>query len=153
MRIAAQKLAVLTEKLIAHEVQWCGHVAAAVHVGVKTTSVIDQKSIEPIFLADQPEFLYRSGCNVVHSSDHPPARAAFRSHPGAIAAQPPALKRQTDQVKCQKDQRQVNRDSHRARKPYSDSLSRVFRMRFTSFALCRPEMPITFISSLVISAV
>jgi len=154
MGVTTQKASVVADKFIADKVQRRRHVPAAVHVGVKTSTVVDQKCIQAIFLADQPEFFYRPRRQVVHLCDHPSAAPAFVSHPAPIAPKEPALNRQANEIERQKNQRKINRQSHgQIERGYSESLSTSSRIRFTSLAVWRPEMPMTFISSVVISAV
>jgi hypothetical protein len=54
-------------------------------------SMIDQKTIDAIFLADQPELFYRPRAHVVNAGDDSSSRPALLLHSRLIAPkQPPA---------------------------------------------------------------
>ena len=85
MRQTDKVTAILGKKLIANEIEGSGHVTAAIHICVKCPLIIDEESIDPIPLADQPKFLDRSWPHILDPGDHPPTPPALLLHPGLIA--------------------------------------------------------------------
>lgn len=104
MGVTPQKPSVLAEEFVAHEIERCRHVPAPIDVGVEVSSIIDQESIQPIPLANQPEFLYGSRSEIADFGDHAPAIPAFGLHRALVAQKKPTMDRQPDEIEREKRQ-------------------------------------------------
>ena len=105
MSITLQVTAVVAVKLIADEIQRRRHMAAAIDIGVVVALIVDENRVEPVLLADQPEFLDRARPDLLDARNHPATIAAFSRHAIAIAHEYPVTDRQADQIDNEKNQR------------------------------------------------
>src|SRR5678815_1303127 len=105
MGIALQVAAVVTEKFIANKIQRRRHMTATVDVCVKVAPIVDENGVEPVLLADQPEFLYGARLQFIYPRNHAASGAAFGRHAVAVANEYPTPDRQADQIDRQKNQR------------------------------------------------
>jgi hypothetical protein len=153
MRITHEMALIFAEKLIPHKIQRSGHMAAAIHVGVEISLIIDEKRIDAIFAAYKPKFLDTTGRQLFRFGDNSPAESAFPLHAPLVTPENDSVNNQRDDIQNEKEKGQINGDGHSGRKIYLESLSIEFRIRFTSFGVWRPAIPMICINSVVISAV
>jgi hypothetical protein len=72
---------------------------------VKVASIVDQKAVQAILLADQPKLFNGSRGEIADFGNYPPATPALDRHFPLIAQKKPAMNRQADEIERQKDQR------------------------------------------------
>jgi hypothetical protein len=80
MRVTHEIAAVIAQELISDKIQRCRHMATTIHIGEEISSIVDQKGIHPIFLADQPEFFHRSRRYFIDFGNDPPPKPALFLH-------------------------------------------------------------------------
>ena len=72
---------------------------AAIDVSVKASSIVDQKTIQAIFLADEPELPHRSWRELIDLSNHARFLPTFLPHPPLIAQKYQAVNYQSGEIK------------------------------------------------------
>ena len=112
MRQADEVPPILSKKLIANKIERRSHVATAIDIGVKMALVIDQEPIYPIFLADEPKFLYRAWPHLLCPSDHPAAPSALPLHEPLIAEKQGPAHDQPYKVESEKEEREIDSKGH-----------------------------------------
>jgi hypothetical protein len=93
MRVAPQKTAIVTQKIIADEVQGRRHMPAAIDVCVKVAAIIYQKRVDSVVAADQPKLLDRSGSKIADPGNHAATAPTFRCHDAFIPRKKTATNR------------------------------------------------------------
>lgn len=76
---------ILGKKLIANEIQRSRHMTAAIDISVVLPLVVDQKTIDPILLADHPKLLHGTRSHFLHLSYDPSSQPAFPPHSSPIS--------------------------------------------------------------------
>src|ERR1051325_2031345 len=102
VRHADEMAAVVGEKLIAHEIERRRHMPAAVHVGAKIAAVIDQKRVDTILPAYQPEFSDGAGLHLADARDDAAAVPAFPLHPAFLTDKVVAPNDESDEKETEK---------------------------------------------------
>ena len=99
---------IFSQKLIANKIEWSGHVAAAIDVGMKLPLVIDQEAIDPIFLANQPKLLNRSRLHFFHPGNDPATQSTSPFHPGLISEKKKPSNDKSKKEEAEKQNRKID---------------------------------------------
>ena len=153
MGITHEMPTIFAKKLVAHKIQWSGHMAAAINIGVKTPLIVDEKSIDAIFIAYKPKLFNTTGRQFLHLRHYSATFAALLLHAPLIAPEKYSVNNQSDDIEDEKEKGQIKGDGHADDGTYLRSLSIELRIRLTSCGVWRPAMPMICINSVVISAV
>jgi hypothetical protein len=105
MGITHQVPTVFAEKLITHEIQWRGHMAAAIEVGVKASLIVDEKPIDAVLIAYQPKLLDATRRQLFHFGDASPSPSALLLHAPFIAPENQPVYDQSDDIQEKKKNR------------------------------------------------
>jgi hypothetical protein len=153
VRITHEMPTIFAKELVAHEIQWSGHVPAAIHVSVKTPLIVDEKRIDAILIAHKPKLFNPTGRHFLYLRNNSAALATLLLHAPLIATEDQSVNHQSNDIEDKKEKGQIKGDGHAEDRSYLGSLSIEFRIRLTSRGVWRPGSPMICIRSVVISAV
>jgi hypothetical protein len=105
-------LSILGKKLIADKIERRRHMAAAIDIGVKFSAVVDQEGIDPIPLADEPEFFDRSRRELPDARDHPSRGPAFPLHSSPISQKQAPADEEAYPIECNEEEREIEGELH-----------------------------------------
>jgi hypothetical protein len=153
VRVTHEMPTIFAKELVAHEIQWSGHVPAAIHVSVKAPLIVNEESINAIFIAYKPKLFNPTGRHFLYLRNNSASLATVLLHAPLIATEKQPVNNQSHDVENKKEKRQIKGGGHAAGGSYLESLSTEFLIRFTSCGVWRPAIPMIRINSVVISAV
>jgi hypothetical protein len=121
--ITHEMLTIFAKKLVAHEIQWSGHMAAAINVGVKAPLIVDEKTIDAILITYKPKLFNTTGRQFLHLGNDSASLAALLLHAPLVAPENQSVNNQSDDIEDEKEKGQIKGDRHAGGGSYLESLS------------------------------